>query len=229
MNSRDMFEEKQQVKKVAIYTRVSTGKQDWENQLRILKEYAAKMEWEVVAIYSETISGKEADRPEFKIMMQRAQKREFDAILVWALDRFTREGTGKVWHYITELNNWKVKFISYQEPYFNTDNEMVRDVLFSIMGALAKQERIKISERTKAGLAMARKRGAIFGRPDVKHKCNTKIIDLYKQGVSMRHIAQQVTYNDHNNNQKNISLASVHKVITEYKNQEEEKNIEGEV
>ena len=45
--------------KIAIYTRVSTGKQDYENQISQLKEYCKKQDWEIETIYSETISGKE--------------------------------------------------------------------------------------------------------------------------------------------------------------------------
>ena len=76
---------------VAIYSRVSTGKQDYENQLLQLREFSKNKGWKVYEEYSETISGKEADRPEFKRMLEDASKRKFDAIVVWALDRFTRE------------------------------------------------------------------------------------------------------------------------------------------
>ena len=164
--------------KVAIYTRVSTTKQDYENQLSQLREYCKRQNYEIEAIYKEIISGKEANRPEFKKMLQDAHKKKFDAILVWALDRFTREGTQKVFHYLSLLDSYKVKFISYQEPYFNTDNEMVRDILFSVMGALAKQERIRISERTKAGLQKAVQRGKKLGRPGLKN-VDDRIIELH--------------------------------------------------
>jgi hypothetical protein len=39
---------------------------------------------------------------------------------------------------------------------FATDNELAREILLAVMASLAKQEAIKISERTKAGLARAR-------------------------------------------------------------------------
>jgi len=77
--------------KIAIYARVSTGKQDYENQLIELREYCKTREHEIVEVYKETISGKEAERPEFKRMMEDVTKRKFEAVLVWALDRFTRE------------------------------------------------------------------------------------------------------------------------------------------
>jgi DNA invertase Pin-like site-specific DNA recombinase len=45
--------------KIAIYVRVSTDKQELENQLLQLREFASKSEWEVCKVYSEVISGKE--------------------------------------------------------------------------------------------------------------------------------------------------------------------------
>ena len=148
--------------KLAIYARVSTDKQDYENQLTQLKDYCKKQDWNIYKIYNEVVSGKENQRPEFIKMFNDASQRKFDAILVWALDRFTREGTEKVWYYFSKLNQYGIQFISFQEPYLRTDNELARDILISIMGALAKQERIRMSERTKAGLQRARNQGKVL-------------------------------------------------------------------
>lgn len=202
--------------KIAIYARISTGKQDYDNQIDQLKDYCKKQEWDVEHIYKEVISGKESERPEFKRMLEDAHKRKFDAILVWALDRFTREGVERVFHYLTQLNALKVKFISYQEPYFNTDNEMVRGILLSVMGALAKQERIRISERTKAGLQRAVKRGQKLGRPELKSTDN-RIIELHKQGKKMREITELVHYWDKARHKKFVSIGYVHKVISNFR------------
>ena len=202
--------------KVVIYARTSTGKQDYQNQIDQLKEYCKKREWEIVNVYKEVISGKEANRPEFLKMLEDAHKHKFDAILVWALDRFTREGTQRVFHYLTQLDNYKIKFISYQEPYFNTDNEMVRDILFSVMGSLAKQERIRISERTKAGLQRAVKRGQKLGRPHLK-STDKRIIELHNEGKKIREITEIVHYWDSNRHKRFVSVGYVHKTIQKFK------------
>jgi Resolvase, N terminal domain len=55
-------------------------------------------------------------------------------------------------------------FHSYSEPHLSTDNELVRDVLLALLASLAKLERQKISERTKAGLERARASGKRLGR-----------------------------------------------------------------
>ena len=212
--------------KVAIYTRVSTDKQDYENQLIQLREYCKKKSFEISVIYRETISGKEHNRPEFKQMMSDASKQKFDAILVWALDRFTREGVDKVWKYIKELDYHGIEFISYQEPFLNTDNKMVKDMLFSIMGVLAEQERIRISERTKTSLLRYKrqiekngyfiskegKKVKALGRPSIKN-VDKKIIEAHNSGMSMRQISKTIYYWTASNNKRFVSLGYVHKVI----------------
>lgn len=204
----------EEVIEVATYSRVSTTKQEFENQLEQLKRYCNKMGWQIVKEYNETISGKEKNRPVFKEMMKDAQQKKFDIILVWALDRFSREGTSQIWHYISILNEARVRFVSYTEPYFNTDNEMVRDILLSVMGALAKQERIKISERTKAGLEQAKKKGIKLGKPNVPEKVKQEILKLRGEGKSYREIAKEVFYWDKSNHKKNVSVGFVHKTLS---------------
>jgi len=204
----------EEVTEVATYSRVSTTKQEFENQLEQLRRYCEKMGWKIVKEYNETISGKEKNRPVFKEMLKDAQQKKFDIIVVWALDRFSREGTSQIWHYMSTLNNAKVKFVSYTEPYFNTDNEMVKDILLSVMGALAKQERIKISERTKAGLEQARKKGVTLGKPAVPENVKQEIIKLRNEGKSYRQIAKEVYYWDAAKHKKFVSVGFVHKTLS---------------
>ena len=200
--------------KVAIYTRVSTEKQNYESQLYELREYCKKQEWEIIKEYAEIISGKESDRQEFKKMLVDASKHEFDAILVWALDRFTREGTERVWYYFSMLKSYGVIFISYQEPYLRTDNELIRDIMISVMGALAKQERLRISARTKMGQERARREGKKIGKPEISEKTKQQIIELREQGKSFREICKEVYYWDSSRHQHFVSLGFVHKVLS---------------
>jgi DNA invertase Pin-like site-specific DNA recombinase len=74
-----------------------------------------------------------------------------------------REGTRKTLAYLTRLDAWGVAWRSYSEPFFDSCGIM-RDVVISIMATLAEQERISISERTKAGLARAKRAGKVLGR-----------------------------------------------------------------
>lgn len=201
---------------VAIYTRVSTEKQDYENQVVQLKEFCKKSDYTIYKIYAETISGKESNRPEFKKMLEEASQRKFEGIVVWALDRFTREGTMQVWNYLQKLDMYKVKFISYTEPYFNTEEGIARDILISVMGTLAKQERIKISERTRAGLNVARMKGIKLGKKPVPQKVKDDIVKLREQGKSFRDICKEIYYWDDKRNKHYVSMGFVHKTLSEF-------------
>jgi DNA invertase Pin-like site-specific DNA recombinase len=85
-------------------------------------------------------------------------------VLVWALDRFSRNGLTSTVVDLQRLSSHGVSFHSYSEPHLSTDNELVRDVLLAVLASLAKLERQKISERTKAGLERARAKGKRLGR-----------------------------------------------------------------
>ena len=77
----------------ALYVRVSTGKQDTENQEHLLREFASKMGWDVCATYRDEVSGgkSEHDRPGFKRMMDGASRREYD-VLKAILHNIARDG-----------------------------------------------------------------------------------------------------------------------------------------
>lgn len=154
--------------RVAIYARVSTDDrgQDPENQLRQLREWCQRSGHELVAEYIDHASGtKGADgRKQFAAMMADAHKRRFDVVLVWALDRFSREGMVATIGYLQRLASHGVSFHSYTEPALSSDNEMTRDIVLAVLAALAKQEARRISERTKAGMERARVKGTASGK-----------------------------------------------------------------
>lgn len=137
--------------KVAIYVRVSTGKQELDNQLRELRRFAQNSNWEVVGEYKDVISGKEEKRRGFDQLFQDAHKKRFDLVLFWDLSRFSRAGTYHTLLKLRELENLEIKWKSYQEKYIDSAGQF-KDVVISVMASLAKIEREKISDRTKAGL-----------------------------------------------------------------------------
>ena len=178
--------------KIAIYARVSTRKQDNDNQLLQLREFAAKQDgWEIVAEYIDTVTGSgKKDRARFDALMLAASQRKFELILFWKLDRFSREGTRATLRLLTLLDSYSCRWRSFQEPFFDSCGVM-RDVVISIMSTLAQQERIAISERTKAGLQRAVKAGRVLGRRAVvvDIACARK---LQGQGMGLRPIAKHL-------------------------------------
>jgi DNA invertase Pin-like site-specific DNA recombinase len=136
------------------------------NQLQQLRTWCERMDYEVVREYVEHESGaKGVDRrPQYARLFVDAARRDFDMVLVWALDRFSRNGLTSTVVDLERLGSHGVGFHSYSEPHLSTDNELVRDVLLAVLASLAKLERQKISERTKAGLERARAKGKRLGR-----------------------------------------------------------------
>jgi len=108
-------------------------------------------------------------------MLDVAHRRKFDIVLVWALDRLSREGMVATVGYLQRLAAAGVAFHSYSEPALCSDNEMVRDVFLAVMSSLAKVERARISERTKAGLARTKAAGTRLGRPALDDKVKAQI------------------------------------------------------
>ncbi len=175
---------------IALYIRVSTGQQELRNQVAQLRAFARKQGWKIVREYSDTDSGSKAERKAFKRMFSDAARREFDLVLFWALDRFSREGASQTLAYLNRLENYGVGFRSFTEPYFDSCGAF-KDAILAIMATLAKQERIKISERTIAGIQRARAEGKVLGRPrsavDVR-----EIRRLRRQGQSWRQVGQEL-------------------------------------
>jgi len=132
--------------------------QEVENQLFQLRNYCKNNDYEVFEEYVDVISGKENSRPNFDMMFKHAHQKLFDTVLFWDLSRFSRSGTLYTLQKLKELENLGVGWVSYQEPYFSTLGDF-KDVVLSIMATLAKIERQKISERTKAGLRKAKNVG----------------------------------------------------------------------
>jgi DNA invertase Pin-like site-specific DNA recombinase len=103
-------------------------------------------------------------------MLSEVRQRHIDLILVWALDRFSREGMTNTLSYIKQLRQYKTALKSLQESWLDTSNEGVAELLLGIFSWVAQEEKRKISERTKAGLARRRALGMKLGRPWCK-KC----------------------------------------------------------
>ena len=147
----------------AVYVRVSTGKQDAENQLLQLRPYCGKAGYIIGQEYMDIVSGSEDNRPAFNQLFKDAHLRKFDVLVFWALDRFSRSGMAFTVQKLTELKNTGVDWDSYTEPYIKTIGPF-GDVVLVLMATLARVERERLSERTKAGLARKRLTGWVPGR-----------------------------------------------------------------
>ena len=177
--------------RTAIYARVSTRErgQDTQNQLHQLRGFAARQGWLIVSEFVDYESGSTDDREQFQAMFQAASRRQFDVLLFWSLDRFSREGVFETLTHLNRLTGYGVHYRSFTEQWFDSCG-IFRDVVISIMATLVKQERVRISERTRAGLERARREGKTLGRPKVEVNA-AEIRGLRAQGLSWSAVSAQ--------------------------------------
>jgi DNA invertase Pin-like site-specific DNA recombinase len=176
--------------RVVLYSRVSTRDkgQDVQNQVAQLRDFAAGQGWNITKEYSDQASAKTANRrPGFVELFAAASRREFDIVLFWSLDRFSREGVLETLNELQQLNSWGVNWRSFTEQYLDSCG-VFRDAVLSILATIAKQERVRLSERTIAGLDRARKQGRIGGRPRAVVD-RAKVLRMRKAGKSYGVIA----------------------------------------
>jgi DNA invertase Pin-like site-specific DNA recombinase len=179
--------------RIAIYGRVSTKKQDEMNQLLQLREFVGTQAgWTLEKEYIDRVSGAgRKERPQFQQMLADASQRKFDLLLYWSLDRLSREGIVKTIGYLEQLRGWGVGWRSYTQPFLDTGNEMVNSIVLSVLAAVAKQERVTISERTRAGLQRAVRAGRRLGRRPVRVDVQ-QARKLQRDGLGLRPIAKRL-------------------------------------
>jgi DNA invertase Pin-like site-specific DNA recombinase len=154
--------------RAALYVRVSTRDkgQTVENQLPVLRAFAAEHGWDIVLEFSDHDHGDKPSREGFNAMMKAAKARAFDVLVFWSLDRFTREGSYPTLDYLKTLDSWGVRFRSYTEQYLDTCG-IFRDAIIALLAALANQEQIRLRERVRAGIARAKLQGKRIGRAPI--------------------------------------------------------------
>ena len=176
---------------VAIYCRISTRDkgQDFTNQLLALREFAAKQGWIIANEYIDQQSAKDDDRPAFRQMFEDASRRKFDVLLFWSLDRLSREGVLETLQHLQRLTSYGVAWRSFTEQYLDSTG-IFREAVIGILAAIAKQERVRLGERTRAGLERVRREGKRLGRPAAKVDVSA-IRALRIQGESWSEIARR--------------------------------------
>src|SRR5215471_7819487 len=135
---------------VVGYTRISTGDQCAELQVRELRAYAENHGWELTELYQDVMSGAKASRPGLKRLMADARARKFDTILVWKLDRFGRSLVDCL-NNIRVLEDHGIRFIAVTQGLDTDQRNPASRFLLHVLGAAAEFERSLIRERTQAG------------------------------------------------------------------------------
>ena len=111
-------------------------------------------------------------------------------VLFWSLDRFSREGVYETLQHLQRLTAYGVGYRSFTEQYLDSCG-LFKDAVISILATIAKQERVRLPERTIASLQRARSRGRIGGRPRVI--CDRgRVAELRSSGMSLGQIAAEM-------------------------------------
>lgn len=156
---------------LVFYARVSSKGQNLDRQLARANEVKADK------IFTDKQSGKDLNRPDLERMFEYI--REGDIVEVVSLDRLSRD-YNDIQHLVQRLKDKKVKLIVDDLPQTNTGNELVDqfmlDMMVNLMGFVAQNERTKILERQRQGIAEAKRKGVYKGRPK-KYASQSKNIE----------------------------------------------------
>jgi DNA invertase Pin-like site-specific DNA recombinase len=149
--------------RAGLYARVSTNdQQTLSMQSRAMREYAARRGWTIAVNVREVGSGA-TKREAREKLLEAARRREIDVVLVWRLDRWGRSVTDLL-ATLQELEHLGVGFVSLTEALDLTTP--AGRAMAGLLAVFAAFEREILGERTRAGLAHARKTGnGWVGRP----------------------------------------------------------------
>lgn len=163
------------------YTRVSTADQDLSGQKDRLLQHGA------IRVFEDVISGKTFNRPGLAALLDQA--RPNDTLAVIRLDRLGRS-LKELLETVDGLKAREINLISLEERIDTTS--AAGELVFHVFGAIAHFERRLISERTKDGLASARKHGRVPGRPPLQPATISALQDLIGAGKSVSQAAKHL-------------------------------------
>lgn len=180
------------MKRIAIYLRVSTSKQDTANQRRELELVAERSGWEIVKVYEDAgISGAKGrdKRPGLDAMMKAVNTKEFDMVAAWSVDRLGRSLTDLL-AILQSLQEKGIDLFLHQQG-LDTSTTAGK-AMFQMLGVFAEFERGIIRERVNAGLARAKARGTKLGRRRVKPSIEERIRELRAEGEGILKIGRKL-------------------------------------
>ena len=191
-------------KRVCLYARVSKTSQSVERQISELEIVAARNGWEIVDRYIDHgISGATGrdQRHELDHMMKDSTKRKFDVVMVWSIDRLGRSLQNLI-EILNDLNSKNIDLYMDQQSIDSTTP--TGKLMFSLIGAFAEFEKSTIRDRVISGLANARKKGRIGGRPtNLTDEIQAKILEMKSAGASIRKIKEECS----------VGTATIYKVL----------------
>jgi DNA invertase Pin-like site-specific DNA recombinase len=180
------------MKRIALYLRVSTSKQETSNQRRELQAVAKRSGWQIVKVYEDNgISGAKGrhERPGLDALLKAVNAKEFDLVATWSVDRLGRSLTDLL-DILQQLKEKKIDLFLHQQG-LDTSTTAGK-AMFQMLGVFAEFERGIIRERVNAGLARARANGVKLGRRRVKPSVEARILELRANGDGILKIGRKL-------------------------------------
>ena len=195
--------------KTAIYVRVSTakGKQTTDSQLHEIKRYCDLRGWTDCEVYSDKVSGGKATRPALDRMVQQMRAGKVERVVSFALDRIGRSLT-HLCLLVDEMSNLGIPLICTSQGIDTSGNNPAAKLQLDVLKAVCEFEKNIIRDRVNAGLAAARAKGKILGRPSMLHKRRDEVMELKAKGFGIRAIGRELT----------MAPASVYKILKKKEN-----------
>ncbi len=188
------------MKKVVIYTRVSTQGQEYERQLAELRDYAARMNYDVVEEFSEKVSGAKRveEREALMSLLRYVEANKVDKVLIYECSRLSRRAIDFL-TVIEHLSSLKVSVYILQNGLetLMEDGSVnpIASLVLGIIGQFNSMERSLIRSRMESGYKHYRQQGGQVGRKvgykksdDDMRQQYSKEIQLLKKGISLRNI-----------------------------------------
>ena len=175
------------------YARVSTADQNLDRQKDALHKYG------IDELFCEKMSGAKKQRPELDNLLKAINPG--DTIVIESLSRLGRS-VKNLSELMEIFNRDNIRLVSLKETIDTTSS--TGRLLFTILSSLAQFERDVLLERTNEGLAAARARGRVGGRPKTNETAVKKAVALYK---TKQYSLQEVT------NMTGISKSTLYRAV----------------
>jgi len=176
--------------RVVKYQRVSTSKQDYENQTNSLDKQIELLGWDCVGEYKEVVSGVKDSRPQLQKMIEDARLRKFDRVIVFALDRLGRKIV-QVVNTIHSLEECGVHLFIVKES-VDTSNSQGK-IFANFISIFSQLERDMMISRQKEAIDRIRSKGGKWGKGKlISQEQRDNIVALRTQGLSYRGICKEV-------------------------------------
>ena len=161
------------MEKIYAYARVSSSGQNLDRQIEALLDYGI----EERNIIVDKSSGRDFERTGYQLLKQ-SLLRSGDTLVVKELDRLGRNK-----QMIKEELEWfkankiRIRILNIPTTLVDCKDEswvmdMISNILIEVMASIAEEERLKIHQRQKEGIEVAKQKGVKFGRPVAKKPAN---------------------------------------------------------